>query len=46
MLGYVIATKTSTANPTLTEAIRQLRAEGVVVAGACQINDDPQGLAL
>ena len=42
MLGYVIATKTSTANPTLTEAIRQLRAEGVVVAGACQINDDPQ----
>jgi hypothetical protein len=42
MLGYVIATKTSTANPTLTEAIRQLRAEGVVVAGACQVNDDPQ----
>lgn len=42
MLGYIIATKTQTANTTLTEVSRRLLAEGVTLVGACQINDDPQ----
>ncbi len=42
MLGYVIATKETTANPTLAEVARILQSEGVTIAGACQINEDPQ----
>ena len=42
MLGYVIATKTVTANPTLVHVAQELTGDGVRVAGTCQINDDPQ----
>ena len=41
MLGYIVATKTMTANTTLAEVSRRLLADGIVLAGACQINDDP-----
>lgn len=41
MLGFIVATKTQSANATIAEASDRLINDGVVVVGACQINDDP-----
>ena len=41
MLGYIVATKTQSANATIAEVSRRLLAQGINVVGACQINDDP-----